>query len=102
MGDLQQVAVTLPTGHARRLLAVIAEVMEDMIASKNGKRVFPLGFPVEQCVTAGLYIIQAQAKFLVGEPHSRAVLLKLKDLFHFAVQHEVQHVGTAAASVRFI
>jgi U3 small nucleolar RNA-associated protein 12 len=101
-GDLQQVAVTLPTGHARRLLAVLAEVMEDAISLKNGKRVFPIGFPVEQCITTGLYIIQAQAKFLIGEPHSRAVLLKLKELFHFAVQHEIHHVGTAAASVRFI
>jgi U3 small nucleolar RNA-associated protein 12 len=99
MGDLQQVAVTLPTGHARQLLSILAEVMQKTITER--KR-FPLGFPVEQCVTAGLYLIQAQAKFLVGEPHSRPVLLKLKELFHFAVQHEIQHVGTAAASVRFL
>ena len=103
MGDLQQVAVTLPTGHARQLLAIIAEVMEESMTIRNaGDKSFPLGFPVEQCVTAGLYLVQAQAKFLVGEPHSRPVLLKLKDLFHFAVHHEIQHVGTAAAGVRFL
>ncbi len=103
-GDLQQVAVTLPTGHARRLLSDIAQVMEGAITlnPKNGKKSFPLGFPVEQCVQTGLYIIQAQAKFLVAEPHARPVLLKLKNLFHFAVHHEIEHVGTAAASLRFI
>jgi hypothetical protein len=98
-GDLQQVVITLPTGHARRLLAVIAEVLETVM---NEKRAFPLGFPVEQLVSAGLFLIQAQAKFLVGEPHSRAVLLKLKDLFHLAVRDQIKHVGTAAASLRFL
>lgn len=97
--DLQQVVVSLPTGHARRLLAVIAEVMEKSMI--QGTR-FPAGFPVEQCVSAGLYLIQAQAKYLIGEPHSRQVLLKLKELFHSAIRREIENVGIATASIKFL
>jgi U3 small nucleolar RNA-associated protein 12 len=99
--DLQQVIVSLPTGHARRLLSVIAEVMDAVIIQSNGVRRFPAGFPTEQCVSAGLFLIQAQAKYLMGEPHSRQVLLKLKDLFHFAIKKEIENVGVAAASIKF-
>ena len=102
--DLQQVIVSLPTGHARRLLAVIAEVMDKVLVESADKttKTFPPGFPVEQCVSAGLYLIQAQAKYLIGEPHSRQVLLKLKDLFHFAIKREIENVGVASASIRFL
>jgi hypothetical protein len=97
--ELQQVVVSLPTGHARRLLAVIAEILE-MARGQNGE--YPRGFPVEACVSAGLFLIQAQAKYLLGEPHSRQVLLKVKELFHDAVSREVQNVGIAAAGLRFL
>lgn len=100
---LQQVIVTLPTGHARRLLSIIAEVMESAIlTSSEGTKTFPLGFPVEQCVSAGLFLVQAQARFLIGEPHSRPVLIKLKELFHFAIQSEIENVGIAASSARLL
>ena len=107
--DLQQVIVTLPTGHARRLLAIIAEVMESVlhtvpnIDNKTTRTLaFPLGFPVEQCVSAGLFLIQAQAKYLIGEPHSRPVLIKLKELFHLAIRAEIENVGIASATVRLL
>jgi U3 small nucleolar RNA-associated protein 12 len=98
--ELQQVVISLPTGHARRLLAVIAEVLE-LIKTKNGSK-YPAGFPIEACVSAAMFLIQAQAKYLIGEPHARQVLLKLKDLFHDAVDQEIQHIGIAAASIRFL
>lgn len=96
--DLQQVVVSLPTGHARRLLAVIAEVLE--IIRENKK--YPAGFPIESCVSTALFLIQAQAKYLIGEPHSRQVLLKLKELFHQAVSEEIENFGIASASIRFM
>ena len=96
--QLQQIVVSLPTGHARKLLAVIADVLENIMDTKTNK--FPPGFPVEACVSAGLFIIQAQAKYLLGEHHSRAVLLRLKDLFHHAIGNEIENVGIAAAGMR--
>jgi len=99
--ELQQVVVSLPTGHARRLLAVIAEILENARIS-DSDRVYPSGFPVEACVSAGLFLIQAQAKYLLGEPHSRQVLLRVKELFHEAISREVEHIGVAAAGLRFL
>ena len=99
--QLQQIIVSLPTGHARRLLAVIASVMEHILSSSKTNSFSP-GFPVEACVSAGLFLIQAQAKYLIGEPHSRAVLLKLRDLFHTSIKKEIDNVGIAAASMRFL
>lgn len=98
--ELQQVVVSLPTGHARRLLAVIAEILELSRNARTGK--YPKGFPVEACVSAGLFLIQAQAKYLIGEPHSRQVLLKVKELFHEAVSRQIDEVGMAAASIRLL
>jgi hypothetical protein len=98
--ELQQVVVSLPTGHARRLLAVIAEILELSRNARTGK--YPKGFPVEACVSAGLFLIQAQAKYLIGEPHSRQVLLKVKEIFHEAVSRQIDEVGMAAASIRLL
>ena len=97
--QLQQIIVSLPTGHARRLLSVIADVMENIQNAKTKK--YPPGFPVEACVSAGLFLIQAQAKYLLGEHHSRAVLLRLGNLFHDAIQNEIENVGYATASMKF-
>ena len=98
--ELQQVVVSLPTGHARRLLSVIAEILELVRNPKTGG--YPRGFPVEACVSAGLFLIQAQAKYLIGEPHSRQVLLKVKELFHDAITRQLNEVGMASASIRLL
>ena len=98
--ELQQVVVSLPTGHARRLLAVIAEILELVRNPRTGA--YPKGFPVEACVSAGLFLIQAQAKYLIGEPHSRQVLLKVKELFHEAITRQLNDVGMASASIRLL
>ena len=98
--ELQQVVVSLPTGHARRLLAVIAEILELTRHAKTGA--YPKGFPVEACVSAGLFLIQAQAKYLIGEPHSRQVLLKVRELFHDAINRQLNEVGMASAGIRLM
>ena len=91
--DLNEVLLALPATSARQLLTALADLLETLPAS-------PL-VPLDVLLTAGLTLVQAQARYLVAEPGIAPLMARLRDVCFKVVQFRRDRCNVTAAAVGF-
>ena len=93
--DLNEVVLALPGASARLLLSSLCDILEKL--PQDGS---PL-VPIDTLLSAGLTIIQAQARYLVAEPGIAPLISKLKDVCITVVNMRRDRCSFANAAVSF-